>query len=170
MQSPGCPTGRTWVCELKLGRLIKKLQHVWVVLHRVDSPQFYGTAFKLDAHAHFAALIAYLFDDVHRQAQIHHYDEFHTLVDEAMQQILMIVEEQDSQLKQPQRSLPLSLDNVECESQKPIIQSQRQEQFVSPHLEAFDTLQQLFVLMERFRKHPELVAVTNDFLQEVTGS
>src|SRR5271165_1680448 len=41
--------------EFQLMRLIKKLQHLGIVLHGVDGPQFHGMAFKLDVHAHFPA-------------------------------------------------------------------------------------------------------------------
>ena len=41
--------------KFELARLIKKLQHRPVILHRVDRPQFNRMAFKLDRDAHFAA-------------------------------------------------------------------------------------------------------------------
>jgi hypothetical protein len=43
--------------QVQLGRLIKKLQDLSIILHGVDSPQFNGVAFKLDAHPHFAARV-----------------------------------------------------------------------------------------------------------------
>src|SRR5258707_8614632 len=43
-------------CPLHI-RLIKKLQNLSIILHCVDSPQFNGVAFKLDAHTHFAARV-----------------------------------------------------------------------------------------------------------------
>src|SRR6266446_5936545 len=55
MQSLGRATRWPLVMEFQLVRLIKKLQHLGVVLHRVDGPQFHGMAFKLDTHAHFPA-------------------------------------------------------------------------------------------------------------------
>src|ERR1700730_10626154 len=36
-------------------RLIKKLQHLDIVLHRINGPQFHRMAFKLDRDAHFPA-------------------------------------------------------------------------------------------------------------------
>ena len=41
--------------KFERARLIKKLQHRPVILHRVDRPQFNRMAFKLDRDAHFAA-------------------------------------------------------------------------------------------------------------------
>jgi hypothetical protein len=55
MQSLGRATGWPLVMEFQLMRLIKKLQHLSIVLHGVDGPQFHRMAFKLDTHAHFPA-------------------------------------------------------------------------------------------------------------------
>src|SRR6266849_4978574 len=55
MQSLGRATGWPLIVEFQLIRLIKKLQHLGIVLHGVDGPQFHGMTFKLDAHAHFPA-------------------------------------------------------------------------------------------------------------------
>ena len=41
--------------KFERARLIKKLQHCPVIIHRVDRPQFNRMAFKLDRDAHFAA-------------------------------------------------------------------------------------------------------------------
>src|SRR5260370_20361348 len=57
MQSLGRATGWPLVVQLQLVRLIKKLQNLSIILHCVDSPQFNGVAFKLDAHTHFAARV-----------------------------------------------------------------------------------------------------------------
>src|SRR5258708_22483428 len=57
MQSLGRATGWPLVVQFQLVRLIKKLQNLSIILHCVDSPQFNGVAFKLDAHTHFAARV-----------------------------------------------------------------------------------------------------------------
>src|SRR6266568_474567 len=57
MQSLGRATGWPLVVQFQLVRLIKKLQNLSIILHCVDSPQFNGVAFKLDAHPHFAARV-----------------------------------------------------------------------------------------------------------------
>ena len=41
--------------KFELARLIKKLQHRPVILHREDRSQFNRTTFNLDRDAHFAA-------------------------------------------------------------------------------------------------------------------
>src|SRR5207302_9373085 len=55
MQCLGWTTGWPLIVEFQLIRLIKKLQHLGIVLHGVDGPQFHRMAFKLDRDAHFAA-------------------------------------------------------------------------------------------------------------------
>src|SRR6266566_765807 len=55
MQSLGRATGWPLIMEFQLMRLIKKLQHLGIVLHAVDGPQFHRMAFKLDRDAHFPA-------------------------------------------------------------------------------------------------------------------
>src|SRR2546429_9006685 len=55
MQRLGRTTGRPLVMEFQLMGLIKKLQHLGIVLHGVDGPQFHRMAFKLDRDAHFPA-------------------------------------------------------------------------------------------------------------------
>src|SRR5712691_1810936 len=55
MQSLGRAAGWPLIVEFQLIRLVKKLQHLGIVLHGIDGPQFNRMAFKLDAHAHFPA-------------------------------------------------------------------------------------------------------------------
>ena len=55
MQRLGRTTGRSLVMEFRLMGLIKKLQHLGIVLHAVDGTQSHPMAFKLDRDAHFAA-------------------------------------------------------------------------------------------------------------------
>ena len=47
------------VMEFQLVRLIKKLQYLRIVLHRVDCPQFHGMTFKLDTHGRSIAFPCY---------------------------------------------------------------------------------------------------------------
>src|SRR6266487_2742048 len=53
MQRLGRATRRPLVMEFQLMRLIKKLQHLGIVLHGVNGPQFHRMAFKLDRDAYF---------------------------------------------------------------------------------------------------------------------
>src|SRR5437660_1012598 len=55
MQSLGRATGWPLIVEFQLIRLIKKLQHLGIVLHCIRRPQFNRVTLKLDAHTHFPA-------------------------------------------------------------------------------------------------------------------
>ena len=44
--------------EFERGGLVEVLEHLGVVLHRVDGPEFDLVTFKLDGRAHFATRIA----------------------------------------------------------------------------------------------------------------
>jgi hypothetical protein len=55
MQSLGWATGWPLVMEFKSVGLIKKFQHLGIVLHCIRRPQFNRVTLKLDAHTHFPA-------------------------------------------------------------------------------------------------------------------
>jgi transcriptional regulator with XRE-family HTH domain len=103
--------------------------------------------------------LSYLIDDLHDQEQVYHDQAFHTLVEQRIEQLMQnpFVEVRPGQ---ESAMHPFSLE--EQHEMKPTREAS------SPSQEGM--LQHLFTLIERLREHPELIAVVNDFLHEVSDT
>jgi hypothetical protein len=103
--------------------------------------------------------LSYLIDDLQDQEQVYHDQAFHLWVEQRIDQR---VQNPFVEVRPGQESAmrPFSLE--EQHEMKPAREAS------SPSQEGM--LQHLFALIERLREHPELIAVVNDFLHEVSDT